>query len=367
MLGYLTFLELQIYFREKSAVFWTFAYPFILLVALSFFFGGVSLDAKKEWLFIADLANNAHSIAYLNVLKKNLEKMQLPLDLRHITTVTDAGNDSTLIIPKSFQTSEPDVSYQLELRISPEKRSIQQSVYAAVALANEEFNRSKEGIVLRYQLQVIEKKSLGEHLAYIPFLITGLVALTIFTISLFGFTVPIVALREVGAMRMFQIFPLSKLDYLLAFVVSRALILTIFGMVFISICNYFYGFYQATNLISLVYTFVLLIFGVFCFLSIGFFFSAIFKKMASATAFAGIANLPIMFLTDSVIPAKNLSPLIESIVFYFPTNMFVHSLRRVVYQNSTLIDEFFTLLVLALSGLIFVIIASKKFFWYSHR
>lgn len=170
----------------------------------------------------------------------------------------------------------------------------------------------------------------GKYGLHHNYLVTGMVGMSVIATCLFGFSVVLVELRSRDVFKMFQIFPMRKSEYLVAFVLSRIVILVLFCLFYLAIANGIYGIdlrWDAKQLAALI---VMLLIGSACFLSIGLALSSRLATVTAATAVTNLVYFPMIFFSDLFYPQGALPGWIGSVMKLLPLTPFVESLRAVV-------------------------------------
>lgn len=358
----LTMIEIKSYLRNYSAVFWTFAYPVALLIILSLIFGGN--DNHTAAVEISDRANNSYSEQYVEALNERVAMIPgLTLQLTFVDEGAPlAEHTLRLAIPPYF--GEQTSPSTIELLY---KGTLDASMAALVSLVGEVtevFNRAQTHSPQRFALDYsnAEFAPVRDN-QYNAFLISGLTALTVVSTAMFGFTTVLVELREHGALKMFQVFPMNKGHFLGGFILSRTLILSVFCVLFFYMANLALG----TNIHlspQHVFGFVwLLILGIVAFLGVGLLLVSSIKKGTTAVAIINMINLPIIFLSDLFIPVAAMPELIRRIAELSPVYLFVNAMRRVTEQQFVLYDVVPATAVLLGVIALSLIISTKLFQW----
>lgn len=162
------------------------------------------------------------------------------------------------------------------------------------------------------------------------YLVTGMVGMTVIATCLFGFSVVLVELRSRDIFKMFHIFPIKKAEYLLAFIVSRVLILVVFCVIYLLVADLIYGISLRLDWLQWTLLLALLFLGSMCFLALGLALSSRLVSVTAATAAVNLLYFPLIFFSDLFYPQAHLPTWIAKLVNVLPLSSFVHALRAVI-------------------------------------
>jgi ABC-type polysaccharide/polyol phosphate export permease len=162
------------------------------------------------------------------------------------------------------------------------------------------------------------------------YLVTGMVGMTVLATCLFGFSVVLVELRSRDVFKMFHIFPLRKLEYLSAFILSRVVILVSFCLLYTAVAHGLYGIDLRLDALQFAALAAILLLGSACFLAIGLAMSSRLSTVTAATAVTNLVYFPMIFLSDLFYPQGELPGWIGAFMKLLPLTPFVDSLRAVI-------------------------------------
>ena len=298
-----TLVEYNSFIRQPVALFWTFIYPVVLLVILAFVFGGSS--AMTLEVFSQD--SNAR----------------------------ERFEDAAPLLESSGWTIEPakdDLEAQVTVKSGKDGvievgGSASRETLSAVRLAL----AAEPGTDAR-KLPILSAAQAEDSGDYRLFLVSGIVALSVVSLALFGFTPVLVANRTAGRLKWLAYWPLGKLQYLFAFTVSRAVVIILFSMVLLYGFGWLYGAQAIWDFPTAAALLVSLVAGTFAFLAIGLLLASVLTKPMTAAAVVNLLNLPILFLSDLVVPLSILPESIAAITRLSPVYLFVDVIRT-LFEN----------------------------------
>lgn len=362
LIFFLTLIEIKAYLRNWGAIFWTFAYPVALLVLLSTIFGKPDMQQIK-----IELTNGQHDKQVQLFVKSLQQRVDMiggiDLDLVWTDTIPNyTSEEGAIQIKFSENFGNEQVKSSVKLSINGAINQHNGSMLSVISETTEVFNRFITQGEQRVFTDYSDLKVSNEQYNYNAYLISGLTALTVVSTAMFGFCTVLVSMRQNGSLKMFQVFPMSKFQFLAGFILSRTIILLVFCILFFFGANFALHTELEMSAMALLTFTALLFTGIIAFLSAGLVLVSIVKNGSTAVAIVNIVNLPILFLSDLFMPVAMMPEFIRSIAEKSPVYLFVNALRDVSTTNDTsLIVITFTSLFIA--GVVSLIISSKTFQW----
>jgi ABC-2 type transport system permease protein len=208
-LAELTLARFRLFFREPSALFWTFGFPVVLAVALGIAFRNRPPEAVH--VAVEDAAGADPALArrttaalqseQVKVIEEDAASARADLRVGKVTLVVTPGN------PRRYRYDET----------RPEAR-------LARLLVDDRLQRM-EG--RRDPTRVDDQRVTEPGARYIDFLVPGLLGMTLMSSSMWGIGYLIVELRAKKLVKRMLATPMRKGDFLLSFVVMRALFVLI--------------------------------------------------------------------------------------------------------------------------------------------
>lgn len=329
-----TLIELRSFIRQPASIFWTFIYPVALMLALSFVFGSSSRSEISVYTIHPSIVSNNYVLNAVENLSDLGITVSFAEESESYDLLLDQRTDGTILVNSSTYS---EISRLFYLALSEENVS----TFAQILIeANE-----------------------GEPANYNHFLISGVVALSVVTMGLFGFTQVLVGNRAAGRLKWLGYWPMSKVHFLLAFTLSRALIIVVFSMLFIYLFGWLYNADSIWSASSAIYLVLILIAGSICFLSLGMLLASILHKPLTASSVANLLNLPVLFLSDLIVPLSILPEPVADIARLSPIYMFVSTLRSVFDNGATSVDTtvLTTIVSLSVIGIISFVVSGKLF------
>jgi ABC-2 type transport system permease protein len=321
-------VSLKSFSREKSAVFFTIAFPIILILVFGTIF--MNQDDVSFELHVQDLDQTTSSAQ----LVKTLE-----LDGRFKIAQVDPAIDATryakdkqvnlvLVIPTGYQralvqrlglvggvpsaafrnsNASVTVTYLYDASSSSvsQKMQILQSALGAVnqGMSGEPpFIRSAETSILARKFRFIE------------FFVPGIIAMSVMTSSLSGAVNMNAELRQKGVIRKLSTTPITRTDWILSNILYQFLLAVIATVAILVVSYAVFSVRLQINAWLLAF----LVAEVFAFGGMGMILARVAKEAESATAAGNFIMFPMMFLSGSFFPLELMPGFLQAIARILP-------------------------------------------------
>jgi ABC-2 type transport system permease protein len=321
-------VSLKTFSREKSVMFFTVAFPIILILV----FGTIFLhqDNPSFDLYVQDLDQTNSSA--------QLAKM-LELDGRfRITTVDPAINATQyakdkkvnllLVIPSGYERAfvrrlglvggipsaafrDPNASATLTYIYDESASSTSMKIKIlqfGFAMVNQGMSGQPPFI------RAAETSMLTKKYRFIEFFVPGIIAMAVMTSSLSGAVNMNAELRQKGVIRKLSTTPITRTDWILSNILYQFL-LAVISTVAILVVSY--AVFSVRLQIN-GWLFALLVAEVFAFGGIGMILARVAKEAESATAAGNFIMFPMMFLSGSFFPLELMPGFLQTIARILP-------------------------------------------------
>jgi len=321
-------VRLKSFYREKSAMFFTFAFPVILVLVFGTIF------TKPEHLDfnlpVQDLSHSAASARLIDALTTD--------QTFRITPVPD-GVDATqyarehkqnlvLVIPKDYAAIEArrlgardaGASVPLAYIHDPSSTSVNTKIQALetiVAALNQKMTGTPPFITL------VATSILAEQYRFIEFFVPGIIAMAIMTSSLGNALNMNAELRQKGILRKLATTPLTRTDWLVSSILYQ-LILSVVSTVAILLVSY--AVFDVRLNIDAWLPLIVVI-EVIAFVGIGMLLTPFAKEAESAAAVGNAFLFPMMFLSGTFFPVEMMPAFLQSFARLLPLYYVNEALR----------------------------------------
>jgi len=196
---------------------------------------------------------------------------------------------------------------------------------------------------------------------YVDFLIPGLLALSLFTTSLFGTGMTLVASRRENLFKRYMTTPMNTFSYLLSHIVGRCIIFAIEFLVILIAGAAIFKFSVAGNLLSYL-LFALL--GTFTFTSISILCGSRARNAGLYNGMVNLVTLPMMLLSGVWFPRSYFPDWVSRLSEFLPLTALVDGLRHIALEGGSISSLSMQISVL-LSYLVVATLGAKLLFkWY---
>lgn len=361
--------ELKMFFRDRAALFWTLAFPTVMMVVFGLFnFGG--FDPPE--VGIVDKANNDASKILVSVLKGefdgeplfNVPKSDDEETLR--ADILEGDITAVMVIPEDFgergSTSVIDLTY--------DGRSAQEAESARAILGQvlDGVFKTVADVPPQFRVENWAKVSLtevtGRGQGYKGFVVPGIVSLSIMQSALFGVVFTLVRLRNQGVLKRLHATPINPRHYLAGLLFTRMLLLIMQTYALLLVGIFVSGVEVSPGYVMFWLEVIpLIILGGVGFASLGLAVSGIAKNENTAAPLANIISLPMMFLSGVFIPHSVIPDWVVAFAKWLPLTFLADAMREMVNSGETLFIQGGSILGLAVWAIICFGLAARAFRW----
>lgn len=312
-------VKLMGFYREKTTMFFTIAFPIILILVFGTIF--MSQDNVEYHLCVQDLDRT-------NVSAESIKTLEL--DGKFKITRVDPAVDATqyvkdnrvnlvLVIPKGMEKSLKRRKFFNDFTTSATITYIYDPSSSSVATKIQILNAVLAGINQEMSgmppfLKSVEKSILTRKYRFIEFFVPGIIAMAVMTLSLFGTVDSDTELRQKGIIRKLSTTPISRTDWILSNILYH-FILAVISTIAMLLVSYAV-FDVSLHLDAWLLAFILL--DVFAFVGIGMILTRFAREAQSAAAAANAISYPMMFLSGSFFPIELMPGFLQKIAKILP-------------------------------------------------
>ena len=339
-------VNIKTFSREKSAMFFTIAFPIILILVFGTIF--LNQDNPSFDVHVQDLDQTNSSAQLVKMLELN--------GTFKITTVDPAINATQyakdkkvnllLVIPSGYEKAFvrrlglvggiPSAAFR-----DPNASVTVTYIYDASASST-----SMKIKILQFGLGVVnqamsgqppfiraaETSMLTKKYRFIEFFVPGIIAMSVMTSSLSGAVHMNAELRQKGVIRKLATTPITRTDWILSNILYQLILAVISTMAILVVS---YAVFSVRLQIN-AWLFVFIVFEVFAFGGIGMILTRVANEAESATAAANFIMFPMMFLSGSFFPLEMMPGFLQTIARILPLYYVNEGLRAsMVFVDNT--------------------------------
>ena len=358
---YLTWSSIKMWSRDRSAIFWSFFLPLVIMVIFGLLNFG---ELGKVDLGIVDHANNEASQRFIaDAEAVEALRVRTGTEADEKSALSEGQRDLVIILPEGFGPSVVDQSPVWEpvavralyhgnrMGESQVGLSIVQSGIDAM-----NFAISGAGRVVTLESEAVEARDLG----YIDFLMPGVIGMSIMQLGLFSVAFSFVTMKREGVLRRLLATPLNPNTLLLSQVITRLMVVMIQTAILAGVAVALFGAEFAGNFFA-----VLLAAGMggAVFLALGFAVSGWARTEQQAAPLANIVSLPMMFLSGVFFSRDVLPEILQRVTDFLPLTYLVEAIRGMTVQGDTVLMQWPNFLGLAVWLVVAFVIANRTFRW----
>jgi ABC-2 type transport system permease protein len=333
---------LKMTYRNKQALFWSFAFPLMFIII----FGLFDFTKMGNASYVAvDQANSALSAQFLDGLGQ-IDFLKRVTD--HSATVEDAlaslrkGDIQFVIsIPTDFampagSTVEAKPVAGQQIPVAPPKPgtitvyydesnvTTNQIILSVIDKFFDKMNitAAQAPTIFSYSTQNVQTKSIK----YLDIIMTGILGMAIMTSTVIGLSTAIAQYREQRLLKRLSATPLKVRDFLIAEVLAH-LVLTVAQMTLIIVFSrlvfhvHVYGSYPILYAIGII--------GGLIFLNLGFAVGGYAKSIQTAGSLSQVVTMPMMFLSGTFFSIEALPGFLQKVVKFLPLTPMIQAIRKV--------------------------------------
>jgi ABC-2 type transport system permease protein len=336
-LAELTLARFRLFFREPSALFWTFGFPVILAVALGIAFRNRPPEPARVAVQAGPGADETLARLQGDTIRATVEDAdRARADLR-------GGKVTLVVIPGEPRTYRYD-----ETR--PEAR-------LARLLVDDRLQRA-EGRA--DPTRVADEHVTEPGARYIDFLVPGLVGLTLMSSSMWGIGYVIVELRTKKLVKRMLATPMRRGDFLLSFVVMRALFVLVEVPILVGFGWIAFGVRVVGSPLLLMGVALL---GALSFAGLGLLVASRAQNTQTVGGLMNLVMMPMFVGSGVFFSASNFPDSIQPVLRALPLTALNDALRAVGNQGAGVTAIAPQLLVLAVVGVASFAAALRVFRW----
>ena len=334
----LTLSRFREFIREPEAVFWVFAFPVIMTIAL-----GIAFRSRGTEPVIAGVLEQAGADRIVDALEKSGGFTVRRIPEADADRALRDGRAPVIVVPGS------PPSYRFD-----EARAESQVARLAVdAALQRAAGRTDAFTPVQQPMQTVGSR-------YIDWLVPGLLGMNIMGTGLWGVGFSIVQARSKKLLKRLIATPMKKTHYLLSLVLSRLATLTLEVVIIIGFAWVAFGVAVHGPLWALA---VLALLGALAFGGLGLFVASRARTIEAVSGLMNLVMLPMWVLSGVFFAATNFPDAMQPFIHVLPLTALNDAMRAVVNEGRSLDSVVPQMAILAAWGSISFAAALKLFRW----
>lgn len=337
-LGKLFEAHLKMTFRDKGVWFWALAYPVFLMVIFLLIFGGLAGggDGFSARVAVVKEQDGPVAAAFEQMLR------QMPVLEWETEEAVDRAEAERLVLDKAIDAfivlpdGQSTTTVELVVHREKEQSSVTQALAGMLREVTGHFGRETAP---EYRLDVQSVSAGSDSLAYIDFLVTGMIALSICQSGLFGMS-GLVEMRRNGLLKRLRLTPVNMTlfgagDMLVRFLLAAVQIVLLGGIGAL--------FFHATYDVAPLAFLLMFVTGTLSFSAMGYVAASLAKSMESFMGIVNIISFLMMFLSGVFFELSMLPAWLQPVSSVLPLTFFVNGIRDTMLYGSGVISPAFWL------------------------
>lgn len=348
-------VRLKTFSREKSTMFFTIAFPVILVLVFGAIF--TKPEHMNFDLPVQDLDQSTASAQLVASLAAGgvFKADAIPTDVDATEYAKNHKLYLVLIIPRGYEEmqtrrlSQYDAGASVELTyiFDPSSTSVTtklQFLNSVIAAANQKMSGTPPFLIMS------EQSILNKKYRFIEFFVPGIIAMALMTSSLAGALNLNAELRQKGILRKLATTPITPTDWLLSNILYQ-LVLAVISTTSILLVSYavFDVRLQINGWLPLY-----IVLTVFVFVGIGMMLTPIAKEAESATSAANAILFPMMFLSGTFFPVEMMPVFLQKFARILPLYYVNEGLRASMIFSNTKVTVACAAITGAIAAVVFV-------------
>jgi ABC-2 type transport system permease protein len=351
------------YFRDKTAIFFTVAFPLILL----FVFGGIFGHSSGTSFNVALVGNpqSAYGKQFVHELKHN-KLFKVSGTIKTLSAAEDSMEhgslDATIMLPNNFGDMQQGKTYPSGKVTVDYSQNSAQAGQALSSVLSGQFQGINQRLLHSPAAPfTVDSKQVGTAgLSAFDYTFSGLVGFSILGLGIFGPMNVFPELKKQGILRRFHTTPLRVWQFFLSNMISQAIIGLVTLAIMLTVAHIVFHLHVVGNLGQLA---VFLVFGIVMILGIGLSIGGWARNERQAAPIGNIVTLPLMFLSGTFFPRFLMPVWLQHITNYLPLSPVIDGVRLIATEGKGLTDLGPQLGIMAIWIIVIYAVAFRVFRW----
>jgi ABC-2 type transport system permease protein len=315
--------------RSREGMFFTFAFPIILILIFGAIFGGNS--SSKADLYVQNLDGSPQSSSLLQALNQTnlINIKEVAPNINATTYVKQNAISAMLVIPKGFGAQLGTGMSTLTYISDPSSGS---GVIAQQAIGVAQYRLHLELTKSRPLFAVVSQTVIGPNPNYLDFLIPGIIGLTIVTTPIFSSLAVVAEYRRRGIFKLLATTRITKTEWTISRLLWQYVINLASVFLILAVGALVYRVYLVPNAASLFLLFA----GMTLFYSLGILIGTTVNRQETAGIVGNVVAFPQMFLAATFFPISSAPLVVQYLADVLPLTYINNGLRSaMIYSNNT--------------------------------
>lgn len=321
------------FLRDRSALGWNIGFPVLVVLGIGIMFSEGSPDMFK----VGMLTNSGHM---------QIKSEHPFFQTRYIQFIEESDRDASIRMVER---------HKLDMLIDPARLTFWINDQSPRGYMLERLLNSN-----RTDQPFIRQTVSADKVAYVDWLLPGVLAMNMMFSALYGVGYVIVRYRKNGVLKRLKATPLRASEFLAAQMVSRVwVIVVVSALIFLGI-QYILGIEVKGAYLDLLLFYIL---GVFSVISLGMIVAARISSEEFANGVLNLVSWPMMFLSEVWFSLEGAQQWVHQIAVLFPLSHLIKGARSIMFDGSGLNDLGPEIVALLIITLVCMVIGAASFKW----
>jgi ABC-2 type transport system permease protein len=353
----LTLASFKQFIRDKTALFFTFAFPLLFMLIFGLVFsneGDISYDIglvrSDNSPAAAEIAQALGKIPIFSISEGNLDDK--------LKELKDGDIKAVVVIPAALESSlGSGQTANITVYYDPSQSSSVQIILPVLREAINGINRqlTQQPVLLQLSEESIQAKNLRA----IDYLVPGILAMSILFLALFG-GLPLVQWREKQVLKRFGATPLRRSTLISSQVVYRLILAVLQTVIIVAVARLVFKVQMVGDWLIL---FGVVLIGTLTFVSLGYLAVSRAKTTEGAMPIIQLIQFPMLFLSGIFFPVEMLPNFMRPILAAMPLTYLGDALRQIMVGATPLYPMSTDLAVMAAWLVVCLVLSIRLFRW----
>lgn len=330
-------IDTKRYFRDKTAIFFTVAFPLIFLFVFGGLFGGNNGVSFK--IALINQSQSEFSQQFVAEAKNN-SILKINADITSVDQAREKMNrgelDAAIVLPDDFGQAKQGVTYPSGQAKVYYTQNNQQAAQTLTSVLSTQFQAINSKFVQTDMPFVVTSEQVqGQGLSQFDYTFAGLLGFSIISLGIFGPINLFPELKKQGVLRRFHTTPLQVWQYFLSTMISQVIIGLLTFLVMFAVAIMVFNLKVVGNPVELA---LFLMLSVVTILGIGLALGGWAKNERQVAPLANIVVFPMMFLSGTFFPRFIMPEWLQVASTFLPLTPVIDGIRLIATEGKGLID-----------------------------
>ena len=326
--------SIKTWIRSKGTLFWTLAFPIILIVLFGAIFSGM-YDIEYE-LYVQDFDDSEMSKEFIKILEETgvIEIVNVSSKEHILSYIKDKNIKRLIVIPEGYQenivrsfvdsTSNINISFYFDPSEQTSYQVVRSIISNIVQSLNMNISKGRDIIVIN------DISTITEEFEFIDFFLPGMIGFTIMQTCIYGSIERNTKFRKDGILRKLLTTPITRSEWIFSKMLFMLFLSFISSTVIILVGILIYRVKVEINPLMII----IIIATSFLFSGIGMIIGRFVKEEETADVAGGAITFPMMFLAGTFFSLDMMPEFLQTFARILPLYYVNEGLRNaMIYLN----------------------------------